>query len=157
MCGRVGVPGGPRRRRFGRRGAATVELAVVTPILLAMVGGIIEYGYVFMAQSVLTNATREACRVATLPGSETADVETRFAEAVAVLGLTAQDYDLDILESGGASPSVTVQVRVPWSKVSLTGGMPVAMLNIFSPCGGQGASRSSDMFASSSMRKELST
>ena len=48
-----------RHRKSARRGAAVVELAVVTPILLMMMFGIMEFGWIFFMKETLTNATRD--------------------------------------------------------------------------------------------------
>ncbi len=141
-------------------------MAVVSPLLLGMVFGIIEYGWVFMLQSNLTSATREACREGTLPGSTDADIAARFSQAVAGTGLsaasgdTASDgYHLQITKTTDANSmqTVTVTVHVPWTKASLVGGgilpNPRTLVNLL----GGGASsgpRTTDMVASCSMMKE---
>ena len=55
--------------RKKRRGAAAVEFAVVAPIFLLLVFGMIEYGRMVMVQQVLTNASREGARCAVLDGA----------------------------------------------------------------------------------------
>jgi len=51
-----------RRRARGERGAAMVELAIVLPVLLLLVFGIIEMGRLYNAQVTLTHAAREGIR-----------------------------------------------------------------------------------------------
>lgn len=46
-----------------RRGAALVEFAIVLPLLLALVFGIIEFGFLFYNKAMLTNASREGARL----------------------------------------------------------------------------------------------
>ncbi|HEY2250279.1 MAG TPA: TadE family protein, partial [Planctomycetaceae bacterium] len=46
-----------------RRGAATVEFAIVAPIFLIMITGVIELGRAIVVQQLLTNASREGARV----------------------------------------------------------------------------------------------
>jgi len=66
-------PEGLRRRpRSGtgsapqaERGSLTVELAMILPLLLLIVAGIIDLGLLFWEQTVLTNAAREGARAAT--------------------------------------------------------------------------------------------
>lgn len=53
-----------RRESRRERGAVAVEMALVLPVLLLMVGGIIDLGRAFMTQSILTNAAREGTRYA---------------------------------------------------------------------------------------------
>ena len=50
------------RRVSGERGNAAVELALVLPLFLALVMGIIEFGRVLFFREVITNAARESSR-----------------------------------------------------------------------------------------------
>ena len=43
-------------------------MAIVTPILLLLVFGIVDFGFLFQRYVVLTNAAVEGARVATMPG-----------------------------------------------------------------------------------------
>ena len=54
------------RRRRGERGAAAVEMALILPVLLLLVGGIIDFGRAFNAQMTLTQAAREGARMQSL-------------------------------------------------------------------------------------------
>jgi hypothetical protein len=45
-----------------QKGAAAVEFAIVMPLLLLIVFGIIEFGLIFFNQQVITNASREGAR-----------------------------------------------------------------------------------------------
>ena len=46
------------------RGASAVEFAIVLPVLVMFVFGIIEFGIVFYNKAMITNACREAARAA---------------------------------------------------------------------------------------------
>lgn len=46
----------------GRKGAALVELAIVLPLLLVLIFGIIEFGLLLYNRQIITNASREAAR-----------------------------------------------------------------------------------------------
>ena len=46
------------------KGAAAVELAIVLPVLVMFVFGIIEFGIVFYNKAMITNTCREAARAA---------------------------------------------------------------------------------------------
>jgi hypothetical protein len=58
-----------RRLVRAEHGAELIEMAVVTPILLLLVMGIVDFGFMFQRYVVLTNAAIEGARVATLPGN----------------------------------------------------------------------------------------
>ena len=59
-------------------GAQLVEFALVLPLLLLIMLGIAEFGFVFQRYEVLTNAAREGARVAVLPGYNDVDVNARI-------------------------------------------------------------------------------
>jgi hypothetical protein len=52
----------PRARTGGEGGAAAVEMALVMPLLLLLVFGIIEFGFIFNRYITLTHAAREGVR-----------------------------------------------------------------------------------------------
>jgi hypothetical protein len=68
----------PRAERD--HGAAAVEFALVVPILLLLVGGILDFGFAFNAQISLTHAAREGVRVESLG---TGDGAARAVDAFA--------------------------------------------------------------------------
>ena len=59
------------------RGAELIEFALVLPLLLLIILGIVDFGFMFQRFEVVTNAAREGARIAVLPGYATADVEAR--------------------------------------------------------------------------------
>ena len=62
-------------------GAAAVEFAIVLPVLLLLVFGIIEFGLLFNRYITVTHAAREGVRVAALTGN--ADTGATAGEAAA--------------------------------------------------------------------------
>ncbi|MBP7933234.1 MAG: pilus assembly protein [Phycisphaerae bacterium] len=154
--GNPGLRGLSSRRPAARRGGAVVEMAVVTPLLLLMLFGIIEFGYIFMMENSLTNATREACRTATLPGSTDTDIRSRFQQAIASTGLTVTDSMIIIEPATSANPVVTVKVAVPYSQVTLLGILPSGLFS--GMFGGSGGCIGDKTIGSvCSMRKEATT
>ena len=128
----------PTHNRSRRRAAAVVEMAVVTPLLLTMIFGIIEYGWVFMVRQTMTNAAREGARTAVLQVSTDADIIARVNESMVSTGLTG--YDIDITHGTLVDPVETVTLTIPYADVSLLGGF-------FGP-------KDFDIGATASMRKE---
>jgi Flp pilus assembly pilin Flp len=57
-----------KKRRADERGAAAVEFALVLPILLLLVFGIVEFGLAFNRWITVTHAAREGVRVYALSG-----------------------------------------------------------------------------------------
>ena len=70
----------PRRGFTARRGTAAVEFAVVAPLLLAIVMGVIEVGRAITVQELLTNASRE--RRARMAGNDTTALTATVQAAV---------------------------------------------------------------------------
>jgi len=64
-------------RLRSERGAELIEFALIFPLLLLVVLGIIDFGFLFQRYEVLTNATREGARMASLPNYTEADVKGR--------------------------------------------------------------------------------
>jgi len=71
-----------RTRRL-ERGAAAVEMALLLPVLVLFVGGIVDFGRAFFTQVVLTNAAREGARAAIVltTGTPNADIQIRAQAA----------------------------------------------------------------------------
>ena len=53
---------------WGDRGAAAVELALILPVLLLLIGGVVDFGRAFFAQVVITNAAQEGARAGVVQG-----------------------------------------------------------------------------------------
>jgi Flp pilus assembly protein TadG len=68
------------RLRHQDDGAEVIEMAVVLPLLLLLIMGIIDFGFLFQRYVVLTNAAVEGARVATLPGYTDDDAVARVQE-----------------------------------------------------------------------------
>jgi Flp pilus assembly protein TadG len=115
------------RRVCGRRkrGTAVVEFAVVLPLLILILFGIIEFGWLFLVRQTLVNAAREGCRVAVLRTATDADVTERVREVMNPLGFAEGS-----VWSFTATPLTdTVQlVRVTASveDIALTGGFIIS-------------------------------
>jgi len=110
------------RKRQGKKrrlGAAAVEMAVVTPLLLTMLFGIIEFGYAFTVRQSLVTAAREGARIAALPGSSSADIQARIDDYLHPLNLNATTT---LTRATVDNPTERVSVTVPYSQVSLLGG-----------------------------------
>lgn len=57
-----------RRSGWRQRGAAALEFALVAPVLLLMMLGMIDFGLRLNAEAVVANAARDGARVASLGG-----------------------------------------------------------------------------------------
>ena len=75
------------RRLACEKGAELVEFALVLPLLLLLLFGIMDFGLLFQRYEAVTNAAREGARIAVLPGYAQADVEARVTQYLAAAGL----------------------------------------------------------------------
>lgn len=116
--GRAAKRGDSRRARA----AAVVEFAVVLPLLLTILFGIIEYGWVFMVRQTLQTAAREGCRQSVLQTSVSpyTNVTDRVTTVMAPTGLTT--YTITMTHATAGSPVEIVTISVPYDDVSLMGG-----------------------------------
>lgn len=64
-------------RLKSERGAELIEFALIFPLLLVVIVGIFDFGFLFQRYEVLTNAAREGARIAVLPNYTQTDVQNR--------------------------------------------------------------------------------
>jgi Flp pilus assembly protein TadG len=67
-----------------RRGSTIVEFALLVPVLLAILLGIIEFGWLVKNQLTIANAAREGARAAAV-GKNTATIDARVQDMCATL------------------------------------------------------------------------
>lgn len=80
-----------RRRVRSESGAELIEVALTLPLLLLVVLGIIEFGFLFQEYEVVTNAAREGARIAALvptAGYTTDEAKTRATDYLTAGGLS---------------------------------------------------------------------
>ena len=95
------------------RGAELVEFALTFPMLLLVMLGIIDFGFLFQRYEALTNAAREGARVAVLPDYAEADVIARVNTYLASGGLT------------GATPA-----RLPNERIAIRPGLCMTIAGV---------------------------
>lgn len=88
---------GLRRRLRSERGAELIETALTLPLILLVVIGIIEFGFVFQKLEIVTNAAREGARVLVLPDFDEADAIARINQYLDAAGLNSADATLPTL------------------------------------------------------------
>lgn len=113
------VTRGYGKRSWIRRATAVVEMAVVSPLLLTLMFGIVEYGYRLMVHQTLVNAAREGARTAVLQGSTDDDIRGRIAGYLVPSGFA--NYTVTLTRGTTDNPVETVEVGMNKSDVSLFG------------------------------------
>lgn len=105
------------RAKDRQRGAAAVEFALVAPILLALVGGIVEFSHVYNLQISVTQAAREAARTMAIENDQ------GLAQAAAVAGapgLTPASFGFTFTP-GTCADDVIANVTVTYTAPAMTG------------------------------------
>ncbi|WEV76995.1 pilus assembly protein [Janibacter cremeus] len=96
------------RAGWQQRGAAAVEMAIMLPLLLLVIGGIVDFGRYFLQEVQLTNAAREGVRVAVIGE---ADVFLRVQAAAP--GIPALTMDPAAPACAGAGTTIEITVADP--------------------------------------------
>jgi Flp pilus assembly protein TadG len=146
----------PGRFRQSERGAELIEFALILPLLLAMLAGIVDFGRMFQRMEVATNAAREGARLASLPGYSETDVRNRvraYMDAGVRVGAGAQTNVtrtlVNIVPGGGGASFQAAQVVVTYTDSYLILGPIITLI------GGNAASFSTvTLSATSTMRME---
>jgi Flp pilus assembly protein TadG len=82
-----------RARGRATRGQALVEFAIVMPIIVVVVLGLLDLGRAVYAYNTLAQSARQAARTA-IVNQVTADVKAQAVASGATLGLTSSDVDV---------------------------------------------------------------
>ena len=109
-----------RNYRSKRKGAATIEMAFVAPVIFLLVFGSIEFSRMMMVRQALTNAAREGCRNACLATTsdkarpiavvrETLQGVLSDTESESVLRVSVTP-DFTVIPSSGTIVTITVEV-----------------------------------------------
>ena len=101
------------RRLRSERGAELIETALTLPLLLFVVIGIIEFGFVFQKYEVVTNAAREGARVLILPAFGPADAQTRVNQYLDAAGLDSSQATVPL---PGAATAVDLGSSCVWTR-----------------------------------------
>jgi Flp pilus assembly protein TadG len=100
----------PPRHTRRERGAAAVEMAIVLPLLLLIVGGIVDFGRFFYTQNIVVNAAREGARSRALNYS-VVDSTTRVDQSLMGVQGGARTVSFSLVQ--GATNTLTANAACP--------------------------------------------
>lgn len=103
------------------KGQAMVEFALILPVLFLIIGGIIDFGWIFHHQSIANNACREGARYASIHSSNPDYNDTKTINLV-------KSYFSDFGENGNVSVSLE-----PNNVISVSVSYNVDILTPFTP------------------------
>ena len=106
----------------------TVEFALVCPIFVLLVFGMIEFSRVSIIRHAVDNAAYEGARVGIIPGANVTDVATAAQRHLDAVGLSGATINVTPNPLNDLADDVTVQVIVPvgsnsWGVPEFTTGL----------------------------------
>jgi Flp pilus assembly protein TadG len=114
--------------RGTRRGATTVEMALVAPALFTLVFGSFEIAHGFMVQHLIQDAARQGCRAGVCPNRSNTDIQSAVNVALEKEGLTGATTTVFVnsvagdVSSAESGDDVQVRITLPGSNASLFPG-----------------------------------
>jgi len=107
-------------KKRNERGAVAAEFALLLPVLLTLLFGIMEFGFIMYGREVVTNATREGARagiIQQIPPVTSGQITTVATNYLTGTGISLASVTFTVPSSGGATGTpVTVNAiyRYPW-------------------------------------------
>jgi Flp pilus assembly protein TadG len=89
-------------RQRSRRGANTIEFALLAPVFIALLGGLVDYGWYFWNEALLVNGLRESVRSGALKSQDEGESGMTCAPCVSAASSAAaseleeQGYDITV-------------------------------------------------------------
>jgi len=99
--GRTPMKRGAFRRVRDQRGAIAVEFAIIVPVLILLVLGIIEFGFGYHAWDATQNAAREGARLGAV-SPDVAEIEARVRGTTSFLNQSQLQVTIECGITGGA-------------------------------------------------------
>jgi len=111
-----------------QKGAAAVELALVLPLFLLVIDGLIEFSLLMYDKSIVSNAAREGARAGALltnpklTNSEIADVAKKYANTYLISFGLVNDLQVTVNQSIDGVYLSPLSVSVKYTYTSLLAG-----------------------------------
>ena len=103
-----------------QEGGSALELAIILPVMILIIFGIIEFGLILYNQQIITNASREGARAGIvarsprLSSGEITNVVDAYCSGNLVTFGSATSPNVSINNSGGTSFGDDLAVQVTW-------------------------------------------
>ena len=112
-------------RRNREKGASLVEFAVLLPLLILLLFGIMEAGWGFAQQVEIRNAAREGARLAVVDFPDPGNSNQIIAETCSRAALSATRASVYLSQNNAGTDSASAVVTVEQRYASLTGVLPM--------------------------------
>ena len=100
-----------RITRNNEQGSSAVEFALVLPLLVMVVLGIVQFGLLYSAKLTLDHAVREGARAAILPDATIGDVKGHVADSGKAIDLKPGKVTAVACNEGNAGETVKIQAE----------------------------------------------
>ena len=98
------------------RGGVAVEFAIMLPIVLSLVFGIVQYGNILYVRQLMTHAAEEAARAYAFDSMAAADAQSLAENRLESTGLV---YTVTVTEPGSDESNVKVEITTPMVDAAL--------------------------------------
>lgn len=123
------------KTRCSRRGALTVEVALILPILFTFIFGGLEFINLNMMRNGLENACFEGARRGTLPGATAAAVQAEAQLVIDAIGIKSATITVSPTTITTTTTSITVSISAPIASNLLTTGIfPITATTMTKSC-----------------------
>lgn len=97
-----------------------MEFAIVAPVFVLFVFGMIEFGRMVMVQQLITSASRDGARLGAIATTTTQEVIDRVADCLADGSISGQSVTVATLppEGSDSGDRLAVTVSIPFNQVS---------------------------------------
>jgi Flp pilus assembly protein TadG len=109
------------RKKCLRRGTTVVETAIMAPLIVTTMFGMLAVGYAFMVKQTVTLAAREGARSGALPGGNMDDIQAAVASSMAAASLSGYTVTSNADSLGPTDLEVWVQVNMPINHTTFGG------------------------------------
>ena len=102
----MGTAAGPRLWfdvRWRYAGQSMVEFALVLPMFLLLIFGVLDFGRAVYADSTITNAAREGARFAIITPFPTSAVQAKVQQYAATLSIPTSDVSVSCVTADGTN------------------------------------------------------
>ena len=104
------------RRGRDRRGSEVLEMALMMPILIGLIFGMIEFGYFFYLKHNLQAAAREGARTGATLNATDGDAVAKASAFLTAANISPGSFSISSTTSGD---TITVTVQATWGNVGI--------------------------------------
>ncbi len=100
-----------------RRGSVAIEMAIVLPVMLLILIGVIQYGNIMYTQHMMVYAAREVARSYSMGEINVAEAQERALDILSAG--TPTSFDVNVVETGGVANDVIVTIDLPMAEAAI--------------------------------------